>query len=373
MKFLDSVRNFAFPRCAHLSPSGRRCSQPVCSSNPTFCFIHSPKPDDDPAPDQAFQAELAQSAATLDSPADVRRILSKLFVAVLEDRIPLRKARLLNAMSHTLLRAHREIAYHQKLKDQNPYEEQDIFDVPRPIRDDPDPVPPPQLPATQSHNSTSSYAAAHNSASSSSLSSRPEHASCAAEGSWQVQCPTTNPKNQATPQSSSTKKDAAAYAASSVEVLPSEQALNSGTTAANNALSRPQNPSSTKICVAGTAVSSVEPFPSEPACSPTLADPYKIVGTLRMPNSFSATPIAVSETGTFSDPSLEPYSPASAKSEAPQSATRREPPPNLSHLRHFYPWDPTLPPGTQDPWSNIPPEYRPDSPRSRRRFRGSNR
>lgn len=52
MNLSNSVRNFAHSRCAHLSPSGRRCTRSVCSSDPNYCFVDIPKPAPEPATDR---------------------------------------------------------------------------------------------------------------------------------------------------------------------------------------------------------------------------------------------------------------------------------------------------------------------------------
>src|SRR6202007_503190 len=45
LSFFKSESKLAFPRCEHRSPSGRQCSQPVCSSDPRFCGTHKPTPE----------------------------------------------------------------------------------------------------------------------------------------------------------------------------------------------------------------------------------------------------------------------------------------------------------------------------------------
>jgi hypothetical protein len=76
-------------RCHHLSPAGRRCSQPACSSHPTLCFTHAPKP---PSPEVAVAAELFEAAGSLETPEDVNHLLTKTVLAFIAGRLPLKKA-----------------------------------------------------------------------------------------------------------------------------------------------------------------------------------------------------------------------------------------------------------------------------------------
>ena len=106
-------------------------------------------------------AELYQAAGSLDAPQDVLRVLSKVFLATTKDQITPRKAAVLGYLGQMLLRAHREIAYHQKIETQRQLESgelEDIFDVPHLIRDDP-PDPP-----KSGADSTSASAASSNAA-----------------------------------------------------------------------------------------------------------------------------------------------------------------------------------------------------------------
>ena len=106
-------------RCRHFSPSGRRCSQPPCSSHPTLCFAHKPP---EATEDKLLLRELTQAAASLESPEDVSRVLGKIFVALLEDRISLKKAGTLGFLGQMLIRSHREIEYYKKTHRHNEQE-----------------------------------------------------------------------------------------------------------------------------------------------------------------------------------------------------------------------------------------------------------
>jgi hypothetical protein len=133
----NSHSGTVLPRCSYLSPSGRRCSLPICSSHPTRCFTHKPVVL---SPDQLLAAELSKAAGELATPADVNRVLGKIFLALLEDRISLKKAGTLGFLGQMILRADREIAFHE-IADRRSGKIPVIFDLPRPIRDDPAPDP----------------------------------------------------------------------------------------------------------------------------------------------------------------------------------------------------------------------------------------
>ncbi|HEY2458575.1 MAG TPA: hypothetical protein VGI13_14830 [Candidatus Acidoferrum sp.] len=307
MNLFNSVRNFAHDRCAHLSPSGRRCSQPVCSSDPNYCFVHIPKPAPEPAADQALAAELAAAAGNLDSPEDVNRVLCKVFLAVTQDRITPRKASVLGYLGQMILRSHREIANNRKLEQQlNPPTMTGYIDVPQADRSDPAdqlppiPTPPPQInsPVPQLQSAPNAVAIQ---ASSIELDSTHPHANAQPH-----QTPPTNPMRRPAPR-------------------PEAQYLQ---------------------------------------------------GNVSAPNSFSATPVPVATTLPASSSPVHSSSAsplAQKRNSSPAPSANITPPPPTPDYRHFYHWDPTLPPGSQDPWSNVPPEYRPGSRhfahRNRRRAR----
>ncbi len=73
LNFFKSEPKLAFPRCEHRSPSGRQCSQPVCTTDPQFCGTHKPTPE------QLTTAELTEAAGTLSSPdeAECRRLAAR--------------------------------------------------------------------------------------------------------------------------------------------------------------------------------------------------------------------------------------------------------------------------------------------------------
>jgi hypothetical protein len=146
LSLFSSPPKSALPRCAHLSPAGRQCTQPVCSSDPDYCFTHKPKLPPPPSPESLLAADLTQAAGSLNSPEDVNRVLSKIFLALIEDRISVKKAGILTYLAQNILRAQREIAFHQKLKDDALRREEEeesnkscmgTYEIPRPYRDGP--------------------------------------------------------------------------------------------------------------------------------------------------------------------------------------------------------------------------------------------
>jgi hypothetical protein len=60
--------------------------------------------------------ELSLAAASLATPEDVHRVTAKIFLALCEDRISIKKAGMLSYLAQTLLRANREIAIHRKME-----------------------------------------------------------------------------------------------------------------------------------------------------------------------------------------------------------------------------------------------------------------
>ena len=117
-------------RCHHLSPAGRRCSQPACSSHPTLCFTHAPKP---PSPEVAVAAELFEAAGSLETPEDVNHLLTKTVLAFIAGRLPLKKAGMIGFLGRIILRTHREIAFHQQVE-RKLHPRTIIHDLPRPDR-----------------------------------------------------------------------------------------------------------------------------------------------------------------------------------------------------------------------------------------------
>ena len=117
-------------RCHHISPSGRRCSQPACPSHPTLCFTHAPKP---PSPQALMAAELSEAAGSLATPSEVNhppfQNASRLHRRPStsqkgrHDRLPRT-----NNSPHS-----REIAFHQQLE-RKLHPRTIIHDLPRPDR-----------------------------------------------------------------------------------------------------------------------------------------------------------------------------------------------------------------------------------------------
>jgi hypothetical protein len=81
--------------------------------NSPYCHSHATHAKLDAA---TLAAELSQAAASLATPEDVHRVTAKIFLALCEDRISLKKAGMLSYLAQTLLRAHREIAIHRKME-----------------------------------------------------------------------------------------------------------------------------------------------------------------------------------------------------------------------------------------------------------------
>jgi hypothetical protein len=106
-------------RCTHKTAHGHRCRS-LAAGESQYCVMHAEKlkrPKDRPVHAEAeLLAELSAAAGSLASPDDVNRVLAKLFLALLEDRITREKAGTLGFLAHMLLRSHREIAFHKKLE-----------------------------------------------------------------------------------------------------------------------------------------------------------------------------------------------------------------------------------------------------------------
>ncbi len=106
-------------RCGYVTAHGRRC-RGLAAGDGKYCVAHGkaggPK---GPhlhleTPEEALQAELTEAAGNLDSPEAVSRVLGKIFMALLQDRLSLRKAGTLGFLGQMLLRSQREIAFHRK-------------------------------------------------------------------------------------------------------------------------------------------------------------------------------------------------------------------------------------------------------------------
>ncbi|HET7108278.1 MAG TPA: hypothetical protein VFI38_15800 [Candidatus Acidoferrum sp.] len=183
----------AFPRCEQRSPSGRQCSQPVCSTDPRFCGTHKPTPE------QLATTELTEAAGTLSSPDEVHRFLKAVLLNRVRGRITPKEASVYSYLCQNLLRSLREIDHFHELQSERAERtrlSREIgWHLPRPDRDDPPkpattnsvaesqtnavesslpPIPPPASPVAASSNTPNTSkppAAATPSESSSSLTS----------------------------------------------------------------------------------------------------------------------------------------------------------------------------------------------------------
>ena len=127
-----------FPRCEHRSPSGRHCSQPICSTSPRFCFVHKPKPE------ELITAKLTEAAGSLSTPEEIHRFLTCVTLLRVQDRLTPKEACAYAYLCQILQRGQREIAFHQKLADDRAERdaakarEEDAlsWSIPRPKMDD---------------------------------------------------------------------------------------------------------------------------------------------------------------------------------------------------------------------------------------------
>lgn len=129
-----------FPRCEHRSPTGRQCTQPVCSTSPDFCFTHKPKPD------ELLIAELTEAAGTLSTSEEIHNFLKKVTLLRVQGRITPKESGNYTYLCQNLQRGLRDIAFHQKLREERAEREtkearsKDSFcgwNLPRPDRSDP--------------------------------------------------------------------------------------------------------------------------------------------------------------------------------------------------------------------------------------------
>ena len=147
-----SEPKLAFPRCEHRSPSGRQCSQPVCSTDPRFCGTHKP------APEQITTAELTEAAGTLSSPDEVHRFLKAVLLNRVRGRITPKEASVYSYLCQNLLRSLREIDHFHELHSERAERNRpstwnvptglrpdELWHLPRPDRSDP-PEPTPAEP-----------------------------------------------------------------------------------------------------------------------------------------------------------------------------------------------------------------------------------
>jgi len=151
LNFFKSESKLAFPRCEHRSPSGRQCSQPVCTTDPQFCGTHKPTPE------QLTTAELTEAAGTLSTPDEVHRFLKAVLFNRVRGRITPKEASVYSYLCQNLLRSLREIDHFQQLQservDRTRISENLGWSLPRPDRSDP-PAPVAQIPESATANST---------------------------------------------------------------------------------------------------------------------------------------------------------------------------------------------------------------------------
>jgi len=151
LNFFKSESNLAFPRCEHRSPTGRQCSQPVCSTDPRFCGTHKPTPD------QLAAAELTEAAGTLSSPDEVHSFLKAVLLNRVRGRITPKEASVYSYLCQNLFRSLREIDRFKELQsereERNRIPENFGWRLPRPDRSDP-PEPAAQIPEPSIVNST---------------------------------------------------------------------------------------------------------------------------------------------------------------------------------------------------------------------------
>jgi hypothetical protein len=135
LNFFKSESKLAFPRCEHRSPSGRQCSQPVCTTDPRFCGTHKPTPE------QLTASELTEAAGTLSSPDEVHRFLKAVLLNRVRGRITPKEASVYSYLCQNLLRSLREIDHFKELQaereERNSTPHKISWNLPRPDRSDP--------------------------------------------------------------------------------------------------------------------------------------------------------------------------------------------------------------------------------------------
>lgn len=107
----EPAPNPPFPRCQHRSPAGRRCSQPICSTSPQFCFTHKAKPE------ELITAELTEAAGSLSTPEEIHNFLTRVTLLRIQGRLTPKESCAYAYLCQILQRGQREIAFHQKLRD----------------------------------------------------------------------------------------------------------------------------------------------------------------------------------------------------------------------------------------------------------------
>ena len=102
------------PRCNYKTRSGKPCRYSA-APNSLYCRDHSSAPQSDQV---QLAAELAEAAGNLDSPADVTKVLRRMFLALVSGHITERRAGILCYISQTILQANRAVPAHQKFLDE---------------------------------------------------------------------------------------------------------------------------------------------------------------------------------------------------------------------------------------------------------------
>jgi hypothetical protein len=109
IKTTQSSRKHHAPRCTFISSSGRRCrlssipAQPGARDRNLYCTFHA-KRDLHAYNVKSVSEEILGQVHDLRSEAGIHQVLSKLFTATVEDRIPVRNARILAYIATLMLR-----------------------------------------------------------------------------------------------------------------------------------------------------------------------------------------------------------------------------------------------------------------------------
>jgi hypothetical protein len=391
---LKTLRRFSSNRCTHTTANGRRCRQPVCASDANFCFIHIPKPTPDENLDAQLTAELHAASANLDTPANVLVLLSKIVIAANHNQLELRRARFLIAACNAILRAQRQILQLKKLESQIPdpnYQSDWLSNIPRPIRDDSDffdiptalrePLTPEERAAEAARAAElAALANATAAGNAATESSTPTNASTpgAASESSATQLPSNPPAtNESLPIAATpidSHSSAKNFPANEIKTnrtsthfpkpdSPEEMARNLKANLQVTINRKPKpgepNPFYFPTATPEPPLSSAENFFAEN--SP--GDPEDSAATLSPQKSTSFTSRLLSKAKShFQSNRSESTAKSSTKTTANKSPMpEKSPATNPEFFRHFYPFDPTLPPAlqaAQDPMNTVPPELR---------------
>jgi hypothetical protein len=109
---VSSPNSDSTSRCIHSTSHGKRCRM-LTTPDSRYCHSHATHAKLDAT---TLAAELSLAAASLATPEDVHRALGKIFLALCDDRISLKKAGTLSYIAQMLLRSHREMAIHRKME-----------------------------------------------------------------------------------------------------------------------------------------------------------------------------------------------------------------------------------------------------------------